>query len=116
MNLSASFLQKQKKVLLKEKERIEEKIDKLKKYPDYGNDDEDRLQEMEDYENNLSIEGQLELLLKKIKKALKAIEDGTYGQCQKCRQAIEKGRLEIMPYADLCVSCTEKKLGKKRQK
>lgn len=105
MNLSASFLEKQKKLMLKERERIEEKIKKLKKYPEYGTDEEDNLQELTDYESNLSLDDQLEFLLKKINKALKAIEDGTYGQCSKCKTSIEHGRLEIMPYAELCVSC-----------
>jgi DnaK suppressor protein len=107
MNLPASFLEKQKEIMLKEKERIEEKIKKLKQYPDYGTDEEDNLQEMTDYESNLSLEDQLEFLLKKINRALKAIEDGTYGQCSKCSANIERGRLEIMPYAELCVSCSE---------
>jgi DnaK suppressor protein len=105
MNYTADFLNKQKDLMLKEKERIEGKIKTLKKYPDYGTDEEDNLQELTDYESNLSLDDQLEYLLKKIDKALKAIEDGTYGQCSKCKTNIEKGRLEIMPYAELCVSC-----------
>lgn len=112
MELSADFLQHQKEQMLKEKELVEEKIAKLKKYPDYGTDEEDNLQELTDFESNLSLEDQLELILKKINRALEAIENGTYGQCQKCKNAIERGRLEIMPYAELCVSCN----GKRRQK
>lgn len=109
MTYKAAFLEKQKEILLKEKEKIEDKISRLKKYPDYGTDDEDKLQEIEDYENNLSLEGQLELLLKKIKKALKAIDNGTYGQCAECKKNIEEGRLEIMPYAEICVTCKNNK-------
>ena len=105
MSYDQKFLETQKENLLKEKEKIEDKIKKLKKYPDYGTDDEDKLQEMEDYENNLSIEGQLEFILEKIKKALKTIEDSTYGQCLECKKNIEEGRLKIMPYAELCVTC-----------
>lgn len=105
MKLSVNFLKKQKELMLKEKERIEEKIKKLKKYPDYGSDEEDNIQELADYESNLSLDDQLEFLLKKINKALRAIDDGTYGQCAKCKSNIEHGRLEIMPYAELCVSC-----------
>lgn len=109
MSLDAKFLEKQKKLLMEEKERIEDKIKKLKKYPDYGPDEEDSLQEMTDYESNLSLDEQLEYLLKKINSALSAIEDGSYGQCAKCKSNIERGRLEIMPYAELCVSCKSKK-------
>lgn len=116
MKLSESFLKDQKEAMLKEKEKIEAKIAKLKKYPDYGTDEEDNLQELADFESNLSLDDQLEYILKKINKALKAIENGTYGQCQKCRDAIDRGRLEIMPYADLCVSCNGKNNGPKRRK
>lgn len=105
MSYPDKFLKQQKEILLKEKQRIEDKIGKLKKFPDYGVDEEDKLQEMADYENNLSIEEQLEFLLKKIDKALKGIEDGTYGKCAVCAESIEQGRLEIMPYAELCVTC-----------
>lgn len=113
MSLSKEFIQKQKEKLLKEKEKIDEKIKNLKKYPDYGQDEEDKLQEMGDFENNLSIEGQLEYLSKKINKALSAIENGTYGQCSACKENIEKSRLEIMPYADLCVKCQAQNKNKK---
>lgn len=109
MKISKDFLEKQKEKLEAEKNKIEIKIKELKKYPDYGNDDEDNLQEIADYESNLSIDEQLEFLLGKIKRAIKSIENGTYGQCTKCQEAIEEGRLEIIPYAELCVSCSAKK-------
>ena len=109
MKLSKDFLQKQKSKLLKEREKINKKIEDLKKYPNYGQNEEDKLQQIGDFENNLSIEEQLEYVDKKIDKALLAIEKGTYGQCKACKENIEKGRLEIMPYAELCVTCKSKK-------
>lgn len=116
-NPDQKFYEKQKKALLKEKERVEEKIKKLKKYPHYGENEEDNLQELEDFENNLSIESQLEFLNKKINKALRAIENGSYGKCSACKENIEHGRLKIMPYADLCVTCqSEQNKGRKKHK
>lgn len=109
MNLSKEFIQKQKEKLLAEKEKVDKKIRSLKEYPDYGQDEEDKLQEIGDFENNLSIEEGIEHLSKKIDRALSAIEKGTYGKCLNCKKDIEKGRLEIMPYADFCVSCKAKK-------
>lgn len=109
MKIDENFLKKQKEALLAEKSVIEKKIEKLKKYPDYGGDEEDNIQESSDYESNLSIETQLSFLLNKIDKALKSIEKGTYGVCSKCKKNIEHGRLEVMPYADLCVTCQEDK-------
>lgn len=108
MKPSNEFIEKQKEKLIKEKERIDLKIQNLKKYPDYGQGEEDNIQEMGDFENNLSIEEQLVYLSKKIDKALKAIENGTYGQCSQCKKNIEQGRLSIMSYADLCVTCKKK--------
>ena len=103
--LSAEIIEKQKNVLLEEKARLEKKIAELKQYPDYGQNEDDNAKETADYENNLSAEEQLVFLLSKVKRALKAIQDGTYGVCQKCSKAIEEGRLEVMPYAELCISC-----------
>lgn len=103
--LSSEIIEKQKKALIEEKSRLEKKIKELKQYPDYGQNEDDNAKETADYENNLNVEGQLVFLLSKVNKALKAIDNGAYGVCLKCSKAIEEGRLEIMPYAELCISC-----------
>jgi RNA polymerase-binding protein DksA len=41
--------------------------------------------------------------------ALKRIENGTYGFCTDCGKLIEKGRLEAVPHAQLCVQCKLRK-------
>ncbi len=109
MTLSKGFLEKQKNALLEEKSKAEANIKKFKEFPEYGWDEEDNIRELTDYENNQPFEVKFEEILKKINKALKAIETGTYGQCSKCQNAIEEGRLDIVPYADICVSCAPKK-------
>ncbi len=43
--------------------------------------------------------------LEKIDHALARIEDGTYGSCESCGEAIPAARLEVMPSATLCVDC-----------
>jgi len=43
--------------------------------------------------------------------ALRKIEKGVYGICEKCRQYIPLARLELIPEARYCVEC-EKKLRK----
>lgn len=109
MQYDKDFLKKQKEALLAEKERIEKEIAKLKKYPDYGDDEEDNLQELNDFEGNLIIDDKIESILNKINKALKAIDAGTYGQCSKCKEAISEGRLKAMPWADICLACGKNK-------
>lgn len=105
--LSPDVIEKQKKSLLAEKERLQQKIEQLKKFPDYGKSEDDNARELADFQSNISIEEQLKHLVTKIDGALKSIEVGTYGQCLKCQKGIEDGRLELMPYADLCVTCSK---------
>lgn len=44
-------------------------------------------------------------LLELINSALSRIESGQYGICMRCNSDIPAGRLEAIPYADLCVDC-----------
>jgi len=54
------------------------------------------------------------LILKEIEEALKRLEDGDFGKCEVCGDTIPKARLEVVPYARLCVRCKEEK--EKREK
>jgi RNA polymerase-binding protein DksA len=54
-------------------------------------------------EKDLSIENNVRDLLQKIERALKRIEDGTYGACDRCGKPIEKARIKALPYVDLCI-------------
>lgn len=46
--------------------------------------------------------------LKQINAALARIESGAYGICADCGETIPAERLEILPYATLCVRCQSK--------
>ena len=48
-------------------------------------------------------------ILVEIDEALKRISDGRYGICEICRAKIPKARLEIIPYARLCIKDKQKK-------
>ena len=39
--------------------------------------------------------------------ALKRIEDGTYGVCERCSATIPVERLEAVPTATMCIACKE---------
>jgi DnaK suppressor protein len=54
-------------------------------------------------EKELSIEQNVRDLIQKIDRALKRIEAGTYGICDRCGKPIEKARLKALPYVDLCI-------------
>ncbi|MGZ0146639.1 TraR/DksA C4-type zinc finger protein [Kribbella sp. WER1] len=47
-------------------------------------------------------------MLNQIEFALNRIDDGTYGVCENCGNAIGKGRLQAFPRATLCISCKER--------
>ncbi len=43
-------------------------------------------------------------ILQQIDDALRRMEAGTYGLCERCGKPIEPARLEVLPYATLCVA------------
>jgi len=43
--------------------------------------------------------------LKEIEDALDRIEEGTFGNCERCGDRIPFGRLKVMPSATVCVAC-----------
>jgi RNA polymerase-binding transcription factor DksA len=65
----------------------------------------DHASEMLDREVDESLEDNAEQIVHEIDVALGRIEDGTYGTCGRCGQAIPEDRLDAVPYATLCVSC-----------
>jgi RNA polymerase-binding protein DksA len=42
-----------------------------------------------------------------IDQALKRIEDGSYGTCDRCGRPINPERLEAKPWATFCITCQE---------
>ena len=46
-----------------------------------------------------------------IQDALRRIEAGTYDECATCGEPIGKKRLEVLPYANQCISCAEESGG-----
>ena len=46
-------------------------------------------------------------LLAQVQRALKRIENGTYGKCVSCGQPIPEERLEAIPWAERDVKCEE---------
>lgn len=74
-------------------------------FPNYGEHEDENAQEITTYENNLPLEHTLETDLAKINKALKKIEEGTYGICEKCGESIDPKRLEAYPEAETCIKC-----------
>ena len=56
-------------------------------------------------EKNVVLVSQLERKLEGVEAALRAIEKGKYGICERCGKEIGVERLEVKPDATLCVHC-----------
>ena len=65
---------------------------------DVGNDQVDRL--LID-----SLGQQDSIRLNQIEAALERIRTGKYGICIRCSKEIPEGRLEVLPYATMCIQC-----------
>jgi DnaK suppressor protein len=60
----------------------------------------------------LSVMKALRANLRWVDRALKKMELGTYGACERCGRPISSERLEALPWAILCIDC--KKAGEGR--
>jgi DnaK suppressor protein len=81
-------------------------------FPQYGDSAEDNAVEVADYAKNLSVEKELEKELRDVEKALKKIEEETYGVCNHCGKDIEPERLKVRPESGSCVACKNAITGK----
>jgi RNA polymerase-binding transcription factor DksA len=57
------------------------------------------------WERNLARRERAKGKLKELEAALQRMEEGTYGVCEACGQAIEPERLAALPIATLCIAC-----------
>lgn len=60
-------------------------------------------------EHNAALRVHEEHLLKDIKDAIKRIDENKFGKCVFCGKDIGTERLEVLPYARLCIYCEEDK-------
>ena len=106
-----------KKKLLAEKELVEKELATVaRKNPsnprdwepvaaDRGgapSDFDETAEKIESFEENVALVRQLEARLTEIRDALERIENGTYGRCATCGNAIEAERLGANPAAKTC--------------
>lgn len=53
------------------------------------------------------LRGREKVFLDKIEKALRKIDDGSFGTCEECAEEISVKRLEARPETNLCIRCKE---------
>ena len=53
-------------------------------------------------------------LMRKIRRALKKLDEGNFGVCEKCGREISEERLKARPVAVLCIKCKKKQEAKEK--
>ncbi len=103
------FVTNEKNKLLADRDQIEAELSHFRELmqaevdvePDEGD------AEIFEREKNAALIGVLERKLQDIDSALRSIEKGQYGICERCGNPIELERLEVKPDATLCVTCQQ---------
>ena len=76
-------------------------------FPDEGTSLDENAREITEFERTKAVVDNLEKRLKSIKETIKKLEEGSYGQCQKCSTGIGEERLKAMSTANLCINCAK---------
>jgi DnaK suppressor protein len=56
----------------------------------------------------LAVARELRESLLDVERALRKLDSGTYGQCERCGQPVSPERLEALPWARLCITCKQR--------
>ena len=105
-----SSLLTQKKELTEELSRISKKDiheadNRGAQFPEYGDKPDENAQEISDFTTTVATQKILEKSLEDIERALKRMDNGTYGACKYCGKPIGEKRLLARPTAGACISC-----------
>lgn len=95
--------------LLARRDELNTRLSSIKKDATRKNsaDWSEQAQERENDEVIDALGNEAVMELGKINRALDRMNEGDYGFCSACGKEIPEQRLEVMPYADLCVRCAE---------
>jgi DnaK suppressor protein len=74
---------------------------------DATGDEIERLMSRMERELAVAQADELSALLRQVEDALLRIDEGTYGECVRCGNRIRPKRLEVVPWAALCIACQE---------
>jgi len=68
-------------------------------------DSKEMAKELEDAEVVDALGNEARAEIAKISSALVRLDNGRYGICTECSEAIERDRIKAYPYADECIDC-----------
>lgn len=93
--------------LLEEEKRIAGELERLREAlkVEVDVDAEEGDPDLIEREKNVALVSQLEVKQARVRAALRSMDKGKYGICERCGQEIPTERLEVRPDATLCVKC-----------
>ena len=105
---SKEFIEEITAKLLSLKEELEAKLGKFSHksedqtlpdgtYPEYGDDEDDSVHEIEEFIVNQSVKASYDKELRDVESALERIKKGTYGICKYTEDKIDENRLRARP-------------------
>ncbi len=89
--------------ILSDEEATQTQLDSLDKH----GDEFDALSVEKENQIEFRLMARNAVYLKKVRKSLQKIADGTFGECEDCGAEITLNRLHARPTADLCIHCKE---------
>lgn len=113
------------RLLLAERERLLQELasmgERLQQVEEIGlveaaNEDDygDVASEAFEREKGFALENSVQGMLRMVEDALRKLDAGTYGTCERCGEPIDVERLRALPFANLCIRCKaeqERELG-----
>lgn len=101
------IIAKERHKLLEERKRIAGELERLREAlkVEVDVDAEEGDPDLIEREKNVALVSQLEVKLTRVQAAVRSIDKGKYGICERCGKEIPTERLEVRPDATLCVTC-----------
>jgi RNA polymerase-binding protein DksA len=98
---------RERRKLLEERSRLSGELERLREAlkTEVDVDAEEGDPDLIEREKNVALVSQLERKKEDVEAALRLIEKGKYGTCERCGKEIPVERLEVRPDATLCVQC-----------
>lgn len=115
-HFSKEFIEEMKQLLLAEEEQVEKELTKYAhqnpqtsdvfnaNFPEFGDEEDDNVQEVQQYAVNRALEETLEKKLRDVRQALERIQSGTYGICKYTGEPIDERRLRARPTSSSSVA------------
>lgn len=102
--------------LVAKKKELSARLDRISANVQRGfnADSKEMAKELEDSEVVDALGNEARAEIAQISAALKRMDDGVFGRCIKCAEAIDPERLTVHPFADECIECAKADEGRQR--